>query len=214
VLFLAVISLFYSINLYTAWIPVTHTKALLGYVFYMWIGMQVKSHIETVKYFLLTKVKGVALFFITVVVFLFACREGVNLTRLGCPDAYASLRISNAVLSVLIFMALLKSHRLAVVNHLKPQSKSYGLYLVHSLVVAQIVPLAEQFISTKKLSLALPALALIQVIVFLLVFGISYLIVYVLRRSFLRFVVGMKKVSYTVRKGRSVPLSNQVDLLV
>lgn len=192
VLLLVCISLFYSVNLYEAWIPVTHTKALFGYVFYMWIGMQVSRNIETVKY-LLHKVPGVGLFFLTIIVFLFACREGANLTRLGCPDAYASLRISNAILSVMIFMALLKSHRLAFFTRLKPQSKAYGLYLVHSLVITQIVPFADRIIREQNLSSSLPALTLIQVIVFILVFGFSYGIVSALRRSFLGFMIGARK---------------------
>jgi peptidoglycan/LPS O-acetylase OafA/YrhL len=187
---LLALSLFYSVNLYKAWIPVNHTEAVFGYLFYLWLGMQINKHIYQVKY-VLTRISAIILAIAWLFIFWLACAEGMNLTRMGCADAYGSLRLSNAVLSILLFLILLKSHRLTFVDWLHPRQNTYGIYLVHSFVVMALVPYVNKFMAAHNLYLKLPGFAVVQIMFFVSVLAITFCIVTIIRHSALRIALGL-----------------------
>lgn len=184
-------SLFYSFNLYKAWIPVNHTEAVFGYMFYLWLGMQIKRHIHKVKY-VLSKLSAIILAITSLFIFCIACTEGIWLTKLGCADAYGSLRLSNAVLSILLFLMLLKSHRLTFIDWLHPQQNTYGIYLVHSIIIMELAPIVNKLIIAHKIYLNLTEFAALQMIFFLIVLLITFGIVIIIRRTPLRTALGYK----------------------
>jgi len=190
-LVLAGLSLFYCINLYRGWLPVSHTTAIFGYMFYLWLGAFVKMHISAVRR-VLDRFSAPVMFFLFFTTFLVACAEGVNLTQLGCADAYASLRFSNAELSVILFAILLKSHRLGFIDRLQPQKTTYGIYLVHSLIIMLLVPYANRFVALHNVYPNLMQLAVVQVVFFISVFALTFIIVSLVRRSPFRVILGLK----------------------
>lgn len=189
---LAVLSLFHGINLYLGWIPVSHTVAVLGYIFYLWLGLFIKRHIEEIKG-ILDNFSMLTLCCIVVVVFWLACIEGINLTHLGCTDAYASLRLSNAELSVLLFIVLLKSNSMSFIDRFKPQQNTFGIYLIHSLVIMQLVPVVNAFLETRFNQLSALQFTELQLLFFMIVFFMTLGVVQLLRHTPLRVLLGMLK---------------------
>lgn len=190
-LLLAVISVFYSINLYHGWISVNHTKAIAGYVFYIWLGVQIKNNIHTL-HAVLAKISWPALICLASVTFVIACMEGMKLTAIGSQDPYASIRWSNAVLSILLLLSCLKSGKMGGINNLNPQSNVYGVYLAHSIIISELLPASNTFISSHNLYVHMPQLIIAQLIFFAFTFTATYLLVMGLKRTPLYFMVGRK----------------------
>ena len=191
-LVLAGLSLLYCINLYVSWVPVLHTTAVLGYVFYLWLGMFIKLYINKVIA-VLKGIPAVMVVFALIVGFLVACAEAINLSHIGCADSYASLRLSNAELSVLLFAVLLKSHRLSFIDYLQPQKNTYGIYLMHSLIIMVLAPIANNYIASHNAYFSWSQFITVQITFFTCVFALSFLIVSVIRRSSLRVILGIAR---------------------
>ena len=188
-LILAGITLFYGINLYFAWIPTNHTKAFIGYTFFLWLGMQIRKHLGAITVFL-DKVSWLILLTCFTILFGIACMEGMILTSIGCEDAYASIRITNVLLSILVFLAFLKSNRWQRVKYLKPQNYSFGIYLIHSLIIIGLAPIVADLITKYDLQSQITYLELTQVLFFSGVLILYYIIVALIKRSRYRFILG------------------------
>jgi len=186
---LACITLFYQVNLYFGWVPVIHTKAILGYVFFMWLGVQLKNNITRIHSFIKT-VRWPLMATVIFLTFLLTCAEGLYLKKAGCLDAFASIRFSNTILSLLIFAVFIKFRTIYRVKKMKPQKYVYGVYLLHSLILLQLVPVTGKIISHYHLFNYLSVMVLLQVGMFCTVLTISYLFAMVLKNSRLHFFVG------------------------
>jgi len=105
---LALITFFYSVNLYYAWVSVNHTKSLLGYTFFMWLGVQLRQHIFYV-HSVIARISWQGLIAALLTTFALSCAEALHLSTIGCKDAYASIRITNIGLSIVLLIIFLKS---------------------------------------------------------------------------------------------------------
>lgn len=189
---LACVTLFYGVNLYYAWIPVDHTKAFIGYIFFLWLGMQIKTHSATVQN-ILNHLSWPVLSGLLALFFIAACFEAIKLNSIGCADPYASIKISNSILSVIAFLTLLKSSRMKRLNRLNPQNYVYGIYLMHCIIITELMPYVNTFIAHYKFNNNLPAMALILGIAFSITITINYLIIMILKRSALSFILGITR---------------------
>lgn len=142
-LILALITLFYCFNLYNGWIATNHTKSIFGYIFFMWLGFYIKS-----KYSLfidLLKIVHwqliVALLFAT---YFLACEEGVLLAKIGSDDPFASIRLSNILFTILLFVSILKLRIPKKIDAFKPERFCYGIYLVHCIIIAQFTSILNE----------------------------------------------------------------------
>lgn len=189
---LLAITLFYGINLYCGWVSANHTRAFLGYVFFMWLGIRIKDNIALIEA-ILHKIPVFVLWPLLFLTYALACGEGKILSNMGCVDPYASIRWSNAVFSVLLFLYFLKSDSMGWVKWLNPRQSAYGVYLVHSLVIIAVTPFINKAVIHQNTVLGLPALMLRLALFFVLIFGISCLIVTGLRKSPLYFIAGRQK---------------------
>lgn len=181
-LVLAAITIFYGVNLYHGWIPANHTKAFLGYAFFSWLGIQFKTHIYFIKRLLDNLSNGLLLSVITLL-FTAACVEGVHLCTVHSADPYASIRISNSLLSIALFIAFLKSNKLKPLISLKPQSYIFGVYLVHCIVIVLAMPLVNYYMGHMHPFRNMLLFIIVEVFFFTSVFTISYLIVYVFKKT-------------------------------
>lgn len=131
---LGLITLFYCINLHYGFISAHHTKAFLGYAFFVWAGIQISRNYE--KFSLLLK-KTSWWFLITMIIltFVIACYEGMALTKIHCVDPYASIRFSNVLNTLFIFIALFKMGHVVLINKLNPRRNVYGIYLLHNVLL-------------------------------------------------------------------------------
>jgi peptidoglycan/LPS O-acetylase OafA/YrhL len=128
-------SLFYALNIYGGWVPPKHTEALLGFVFYLWLGAwcalrkeQLQRWIEGVPkvwLFLLIGLAGAA-----------AVAEFAVLSERHSSDPMNTLRFSNQIYSVLVVILLLQFRRRTWPRSVNVAQTTYGIYLTHSFVVS------------------------------------------------------------------------------
>lgn len=136
---LGMVSFFYSVNLYYSWIQTSHTTALFGFVFYLWLGAYMNKNYAGVSAFI--KRTPITYFvLVTIVCFALGCMEIVHLQHLASLDAYNTLRISNIIYSLVCFALLLKIGSIRIVNDkFDPRNTTYGIYLIHQIIITHII---------------------------------------------------------------------------
>jgi len=188
---LAGITLFFCVNLYYGWVSVNHAKSILAYTFFMWLGLQLKSHKVKIKP-IINALSWRVLIATAVFLFIIASREGLVLTKIGSADPFASIRLSNAVLSITVFLLLLKTGNMRWISFFKPRKYCFGIYLVHCIVIAQLSPLLENFSTGWLPSNSFPSAILLRVCFFSSVIILAYMLVVLINKSHLKFILGTK----------------------
>jgi hypothetical protein len=136
------VSLFYGINAYTQWLPVqSHTEALFGFVFYLWLGAWVAKHFVTFESWT-ARIPALALIAMAALTGLAAFGEGELLSQ---SAALNTLRISNQIYSVVMVLAIFKARKALWPRALKVRKSTFGVYLAHSVVLAVLVYLGARF---------------------------------------------------------------------
>lgn len=189
VVLLGSITLFYCINLYAGWIDVNHTKSLLGYTFFMWLGVEFKKHIAAIHK-IISNIKWRYLVSLVILAFVASCAEGLLLKANGCKDAFASIRFTNIILSLLIFSAFLKNRSLYTFKKLKPEKYVYGVYLIHSIVLLEAIPFVTALIKAQHWLNDVALLLALQLLFFVSVIVLSYLLSVLIKNSRLHFLTG------------------------
>jgi len=185
----ACITLFYSINLYHGWLPVNHTKAIMAYTFFIFIGVQLKKNIFKLNS-LLAKMHWEVLWTSFALLFLIACYEGARLMGLGCTEAFSSVRLSNCFVSLVLFLILIKSTNLNWVNYFNPRTHVFGVYLIHCIILNQLSAILIHFMVTQNMFHNIVKSMLIQFSFFVLVFVVTYVIVDLIRKSPAKVIFG------------------------
>jgi len=157
---LGLASLFYGINLHYGWISVHHTKAFVGYVFFVWLGIHISKHYS---WFIMrvAKTSWAILLPVLAITIVVASMEGAGLTKIGCKDPYASIRLSNVIATLMFFVCLFKVGKIETINRLVPDKIVYGVYLLHSILLYQQAMIIKAF--PKFLSLPHKILSLIGI---------------------------------------------------
>ncbi len=189
---LVLITLAYGVNLYYGWITTSHSKAFVGYTLFMYLGIQLKTYLPRVKAF----IDNLSWFIIVpafILSFMLAAAEGVRLTNIGSADPFASIRLTNAMLSAVFFLSLLKSARFDWVNVFNPRKTVYGIYLIHCIIISQLTGLISKYISQADQTSNLQFSIMIQILFFALIMFASWLLVVTINRSPIKFIIGTKK---------------------
>ena len=126
-------SLFYGINLYFRWIPSNHTTALFGYIFYIWIGLQISLNRRQVVA-CIDSFRWHWIVFAVLASVLLSFFEASFLFEKS-PDFMSSLRISNQIYSLVVFFALFKIGRPISPSWMNVRNQTYGIYLIHWLIL-------------------------------------------------------------------------------
>ncbi len=124
------VSLFYGVNIYQHWIPISHTTALGGFVFYLWLGHWVSRHDVTVFSFL-GRVKVWKLAIAILIAGSMALAEAYFLRRRGSENIVNTLRISNQAFSLLVVAGLMKFRRVTWPRFINVRASTFGLFLIH-----------------------------------------------------------------------------------
>ncbi|WP_316769735.1 acyltransferase [Pedobacter frigiditerrae] len=136
---LALFSLFYSVNLYYGWLPLEHTTALFGFVFYLWLGIILNKHFDRVKA-ILGNISFGTIIIVNIVLFALATLESVHLMDLNLKDPFNTLRITNIIYSFGIFALLLKIKDMKNVQKiLNPRHTTFGIYLLHLIIIDHLL---------------------------------------------------------------------------
>jgi hypothetical protein len=182
-------TLFYSVNIYFEWIYPIHTTALFGFVFFLWLGAQLHKNWEIVERKLRTTPYAVfiGLFILALA---FTLTEAYLLYQRKSIDPFNTLRISNLLYSLVAFGLLVKIRDFNVV-YFKPRETTYGIYLIHYIIVYCILP--EILI---HLNLSAPAdmpawaLGLYQYARLIVVYGLTLWLVKAINTTRFKWIIG------------------------
>ena len=127
------LSLIYGVNQYALWFPSSHTTAVFGYLFSVWVGIRLfqdfrsaSAWIERVPWWLLLLLLGLS--------FSVSILEDRVMETLGFSDSYNALQISNQVYSFVWLFVLLKLRVRLVPSFIDVRKDTYGIYLTHQVV--------------------------------------------------------------------------------
>lgn len=128
-------SLFYAANIYGQWIPVSHTQALFGFVFYLWLGAWCAWHFPALEK-RLARIPASAIAVLSLLTLTFALAESRLLCARGSIDPMNTLRISNQVFSVVMVLGIMKLRHAVWPRFVDVRKHTFGLYLTHTVCLA------------------------------------------------------------------------------
>ena len=184
------VSIFYAGNIYMGWIPVQHSKAVFGFIFYLWLGAWGAWHFEAVSRWV-ARIPAAAMLGLIVLANVLAIGEAKLLLSLHSTDALNTLRITNQICSTVAVLAIMKLKQATWPRFVNVRAHTFGLYLTHSIGLASLkqillhVAFAAFWGSAAGAALALP-------IAFFIAYGGCLLVVRALLScSWLRWTTGV-----------------------
>ncbi|MBC8052676.1 MAG: acyltransferase [Sphingobacteriaceae bacterium] len=186
------VTIFYCFNLHYQWIDPNHQKAVLAYTFFIWLGIKVNTHYTRILE-ITKKVSWLIIIALFLLTFAVAGFEGYNLTVLKSGDAFASNRLSNVVLSVVFFILLLKIGKISSINNLNPRRTVYGIYLVHAIVILELMIFLNSGYMEYISGYNIWNLLLLQIGFALFIFWLTYKIVKIIGNSRLCWTIGCRR---------------------
>ena len=186
---LGMITLMYGINYYHGWIAVNHTKAILAYAVFVWIGIQVHKYFDQVQ-FMVQRIPWTILAPTLLVLFMLSGMEANLLSEIGCADPYGSNRISNSLFSLIFFIALLKVGEIKRINKLNPRGTVFGIFLIHNLVIYEFSAVVKSYVSPEWFN-NIWNLLFLQFFFLLLVMILTYKLVELLGKSNYKWLIGI-----------------------
>ncbi|RYE14808.1 MAG: acyltransferase [Rickettsiales bacterium] len=186
---LLIFSLIYSINIYYTWIEPEHTTAILGFVFFLWLGAKFNKNYKFFEEWI-SKTSIYTWIVLALLMLFLGVKEGLILKQAHSVDPYNSLRITNILYSIVIFFLLFRIKNLKFTAILQPRETTYGIYLIHYIIVDSV--LSEVFRPLKFDVTPLPLFELIayQILRFVLVYGITLGLVRILNYTKLKWTIG------------------------
>lgn len=186
------ISLFYSLNLYYGWIVTEHSTALFGFVFYLWLGVYMNRHYDKVAVFI-DKISWFWLISMNVLLFVLSNIEILHLMNRGSLDAFNTLRITNILYSLSMFALLLKIGPLKGLQlFLKPRQTTFGIYLLHQILIIRLLPEIFRPGKFDIMHMGIYEATGYTIIRFLMVYSISFLLVYLILKTKFKWAIGSK----------------------
>ena len=148
----ALASLFYAVNVYGHWVPVTHTRALFGFVFYLWLGAWCAWHFPALEKWI-ERIRVGAVVALLLLTLALALAESRLLYTLGSIDPMNTLRISNQVFSVVMVLAIMKLKRAVWPHFVDVRKHTFGLYLTHTSCLAVLASVLKRILPRSPQSL-------------------------------------------------------------
>ncbi|MCX2495839.1 acyltransferase [Pedobacter sp. PF22-3] len=189
-LVLASFSLFYSVNIYQGWIATTHTTAIFGFVFYLWLGVYFNAYYDKIMG-IIKRTSWIIVLFLAFVTFCIAVGESTYLNSIGIKDAYNTLRVSNIVYSLVMFALLLKMGSLNWLRkHLQPRETTFGIYLIHVIIIDRGLPLIFQPLKLNFLEFSVWLNTAILLFRFLVTYVVSFFLAKAIGKTKMKWIVG------------------------
>lgn len=187
---LAVISLFYSLNLYQNWFVTTHSTALFGFVFYLWLGVNLNKYYERVMK-IIDATSWFKMICLMTLLFVVALLESLKLIDLGSKDPYNTLRVSNIVYSLGMFTLLLKLGSIKFLQEqFEPRKTTFGIYLVHFILIMRLLPLIFSPLKLNFQNFSVWTNTGIHLLRFIIVYGVAFFIVKLITKTKFKWIVG------------------------
>jgi probable poly-beta-1,6-N-acetyl-D-glucosamine export protein len=130
-------TLIYAINVHFEFFTPHHTTAFVGFTFFLWLGANLGRHEEKFRRFLtdLPYWKIILLVGVTLSANFY---ETFYLLKNGATVVDSSLKLSNILYAVSVFLLLCKIGSQVTFTYLNPRDETYPLYLVHPIFLKVI----------------------------------------------------------------------------
>lgn len=186
---LLLFTLFYSVNIYFAWIPSNHTTAIFGFVFFLWLGAQCHKNWDRVEEWIKRTSSGF-FWLAAILTFALSIYEMHVLKNWHNADPNNSLRISNVLYSLAAFFLMLKIRHFNALKVLKPRETTYGVYLIHYIIVIRILNATFYALHININNLNPLVLFSYQLIRFSYVYVIVMIIVLLINKTRFKWLIG------------------------
>ncbi|GGI22901.1 acyltransferase family protein [Pedobacter mendelii] len=187
---LLVCSLLYSTNVYFEWFIPTHTIAIFGFIFYLWLGTILNRHWSKIELWI-NKASYIifALFFVST--FVWSVFDITYLIKARSVDPYNTLRISNIVFSIAAILLLFKIKKFGFVKYLKPRETTFGVYLIHYIVLTVILSeIYRPFHFDSVANMNVINMILYVTSRFIFTYGITILLIYFINKTKFMWIIG------------------------
>lgn len=186
------ISLVYAINIYTNWFIPGHMYAVPAYVFYLWLGVYLaRTPMVIVR---IQQLPSYSATLILLVALTLTLVEAEFLKSLHITDPGNTLRFSNQLFSLAVFIWLMRHNFIDQLPFLDPRNESFGIYLYHLFFVAVLAKLIMLFPSLSYLdyrpTFSGVELAACTVARFLFIYTMTLMFVKVVNRTRFRWLLG------------------------
>lgn len=187
---LLALTFMYSFNIYALWFESRHTTALFGFVFFLWFGAQLYHRWNVVDNWI--KRVPLSIFIVTTLAtFILAVIEIQQLRALDSIDEFNTLRVSNVFYSISAFLLLLKiRHFPIVIKYLKPRETTFGIYLIHFILVYSFLPLLIRPLGFDYRTHPIEVIVLYEIIRFIIVYSITILLVSLINKTRFKWLIG------------------------
>jgi peptidoglycan/LPS O-acetylase OafA/YrhL len=213
---MAAVSLAYGASLYVRWLPMkNHTQALLGFVFYLWLGAWVARNRGTVDAWMeRTSMRAIVL--LAALAGIAAVGESWLIANGNASTS--NLRISNQVYSVAIVLAIFKLRKAIQPRVVNARATTFGVYLSHWIVLWLVMDGARALMVRVTGAGARPtglaAAVGLSILMFALIYGCSLgLTSWLLTVPRLSWLVGSEEAGRTPRSGKDQrPQTRQAEV--
>jgi membrane-bound acyltransferase YfiQ involved in biofilm formation len=131
---LLAIDLVYVANIYARWWQTSHTKAVFGFVFYLWLGSYASLHYKKIALWT-SRIRMKILVSLALLAGLAAFAEARWLDHLGSADPCNTLRLTNQFFSIVVVFILLKLRRATWPGFVNVRNHTFGIYLSHTIIL-------------------------------------------------------------------------------
>lgn len=200
-------SLFYSANIYGHWITTSHTRAVFGFVFYLWLGAWSSWHFSAIEKWL-ARIPTLFMLALVGITLCLSLGESCLLFKLGSTDPMNSLRLSNQLFSIAAVMAIVKLKKPVSPRFVDVRRQTFGIYLTHPLILPLISVLLTPVVQILSSSAMGSTAAQLEVIALTFILGYTgclFVVWILLAIPGLRWTVGPATTSRGQRTG--TPLS-------
>lgn len=187
--FLLLISLLYTANIYFVWIEPRHSVAIFAFVFYLWLGAQLNKNFAKFQNFV-NKLSYPVIAVALILTFVLGVYEELYLKSVNSVDPYNSLRLTNLIYSLWCFMLFFKIKEIKLVKLLKPRETTFGMYLIHFILVACLLPMLFPSLKFDVSHLTLAQMLIYQLGRFLIVYILTWFIVVGISKTKAKWLLG------------------------
>ncbi|MDB5005328.1 MAG: Membrane-bound acyltransferase YfiQ, involved in biofilm formation [Mucilaginibacter sp.] len=186
---LLLFTVLYMFNIYNEWIEPRHSTAIFGFVFFLWLGAQFNRHLAAFEKWL-NKTSIWLWLFLSIITGLIGIKEILYLKAQNSVDPYNTLRLSNIVYSMCFFFFLLKIKNFKFVNFIKPRETTYGIYLIHYILVAMLLPMIFPSLRFGIKGLSYGEVWAYMIARFLIAYIVTFIIVSLINKSRAKWLIG------------------------
>ena len=186
---LFVCTILYMFNIYHEWVEPRHSTAILGFVFFLWMGAQLNRNLAQLEKWL-DKTPVLLWAFLSLITLVAGVFETQHLKTLHSVDPYNTLRFSNILYSLCFFFLLLKIKSFKFAKYLKSRETTYGIYLIHYILVYSLLPMIFTSLRFGINQLTYAEVWCYLIARFVIAYGLTFILVTLINKSRAKWLIG------------------------